>query len=409
MIRPGSPPRSRRSWPGRPAVPARRRAGPARPRSPAGCSSAASAPARSRWVNPNPASRSTRGSTRALVIRSLVTPPRAIDSTGDGMLSNAGRCSAPASAVVKAALVSGFGAVRFTGPDISWWSTRKRAARIQSSRLTQLMYWRARAELGAQAEPEQGQQPGQHPAVAGDHDPGAQGGHPDPRLPGRVGGGFPVPHHAGQEPAARRGRLVHFPAAGVPVPADGGTRQQDRGRLIHGRQELGERPGALHPAGPDLRPCRTRSSGGQRPPRRPGAPPRPCRPGPQAPGRPGGSADPRRSHCRTSGVRRTSVTTWSPPARSDAVRALPMSPEAPVTATFIAAPVFPRPRPARGPRLSLRWRRDWRMPLAGSVLAGDHQPGAYSPSSASKAPSSRRAFTVPRNRAASAPSTSRWS
>ena len=49
------------------------------------------------------------------------------------------------------------------------------------------------------------------------------------------------------------------------------------------------------------------------------------------------------------GVRRTSVTTWSPPARSEAVRALPIRPDAPVTAIFMAAPV-----PSRAARRARR-------------------------------------------------------
>ena len=291
------------------------------------------------------------------------------------MLSNAGRCSAPASAVVKAALRLRLrrGEVHRAGYLLVVHEETGRPDPVVQAHPAHVLG--ARAELRAQAEPERGQQLGQHPAVAGDHDPGTQGGHPDPGLPGRVGGGFPLPHHAGQEPAARRGRLVHFPAAGVPVPADGGTRQQDRGRLIHGRQELGERPGALHPAGPDLLPCRTRSSGGQRPPRRPGAPPRPCRPGPQVPGRPARLSGSQAISLPDAGVRRTSVTTWSPPARSDAVRALPMSPEAPVTATFIAAPVSsPAARP--GPSLESSLAAGQADAPGGSALAGT---GRYLP------------------------------
>ncbi len=71
------------------------------------------------------------------------------------------------------------------------------------------------------------------------------------------------------------------------------------------------------------------------------------------------------------GGRLTSLMTWWPSERRLATSAVPIKPDEPVTATFIRA--------------------------------------GYSPSSVSKAPSSSRFLTVVRNRAASAPSTSRWS
>ena len=111
---------------------------------------------------------------------------------------------------------------------------------------------RARPQTGAQPEPERRQHAGQHPAAPGHHDTGAHRDHADAGLLGLARRGLPLPDHVGQETGTGGGGLIDLPPAGIPVPADGRSRQQNGWRRARRCQRAGQCPGAPDPAGPDL-------------------------------------------------------------------------------------------------------------------------------------------------------------
>ncbi len=173
-------------------------------------------------------------------------------------------------------------------------------------------------------------------------------------------------HYPGEEARALRRGLVDGPIAGVPVVADGRCRRR--------------RPRVGAPAGSSrwracassstresrIWPCMPRSTGDRRRRRRPGARRRPRR----------RAAAGRRCPCSGSQV-------------------------------ISSAELAPAGAPAARPR--------WPSPAQVTRQGAADQPGgpgdrdAHQASSASKSPPSRRYFSAVRKRAASAPSTSRWS
>ena len=276
-------------------------------------------------------------------------------------------------------------------------------------------------ERYAESELEDGHQPAQRAAACGKDEAGAQVRGPDPRGPRRVCRLLPVPDEVGQESRARRRGLVRLTAVGVPVPADGRSAQQRGRRLVQPGQPGGERPGAANPAVPDLRFAR---------------------------GRPAPVSDP--------GPARWTTAATSVKARGSSPPSTESGSQADTASSGAAASSACGPGCGATPRR----RRTAGQPghlVAVAAQAGsergadqarrardrdfrsDHLPGAgrpgrapgtarqqpagcgrarttacqrgalQRPSSDSNAPSSRRFFTVARNRAASAPSISRWS
>ena len=224
-------------------------------------SSAASARAGPGSRNREPAASSRRGSTRALASMSLDTC-RARAAAPAAGTSSPGRCTAAASAEVNSALVTGCGAVRFTGPVISGWSSRKRTIADVVRQRDPAHELGARPQPGAQPEPEQRQQPAQHPAAPGQHDTGAQLDHADAGLAaGRAAASQSLTTPARKpEPAGADSSTSRPPVSPYQPMAEPDSRT-DGGAAPLRRQRAGQCPGAPDPAGPDLSACRPRSSG----------------------------------------------------------------------------------------------------------------------------------------------------
>src|SRR6266540_2700257 len=110
----------------------------------------------------------------------------------------------------------------------------------------------ARPEPAAEPDPEQRQQPGQHPGARRLHETGAHVDGADAGGPRGIGRALPLAAHVGQEPtAAGTGLGEHLvPAIAVEVDPRGGHQHPRAiGQAGHG---LGQQPGALRAAGEDL-------------------------------------------------------------------------------------------------------------------------------------------------------------
>ena len=199
----------------------------------------------------------------------------------------------------------------------------------------------ARAELAADAELEQREHAGPGPARFATTSPVRGCTTRMPALAAGAGGGLPGPHDVGEEAAAGGGGLV-----------DGGrrcrrssrsrTRTPARGASGRGRASRWRWCGCRRRGCRGSRACSRRSSGGRRRRRRRGGRRR------RRPARASRSTVPALgSQVTSSGAaagRRTRRTTSWPSERRWGTRAVPMSPDAPVTATLMALSSRERPK-----------------------------------------------------------------
>ena len=265
---------------------------------------------------------------------------------------------------------AGAGPTTLTGPVTSGWSSRCSRAPTSSTSVIHGQNCRPQPSGPAETEAAQAQQRLHRAAVGGHDDAGPRERHRGAGVDRRCRRGLPGEDDVGEEAGARGVVLGELLVAAVAVEAHGrpgdepdrvvgaGHGGGDGGRAVGARGEdlvlVRGRPAPVADARPRRGARRRRRRRGRR-------------------GSRARLAGSQRTSSGADGARRTSRTTSSPRSRSAATRAVPISPE----------------RPGDGDT--------------------GHGVDRQRPRSASNAPSSSRCFIVDRKRAASAPSTIRWS
>jgi hypothetical protein len=257
-----------------------------------------------------------------------------------------------ARAVVNSEFVTATGAVRLTGPETSLRDSRKPIARISSDSEIQLMACVPDPNLGHRPSRASGSSLASRPPAGVRTRPLRRF---TTRMPACAAG--PV---AASQSRTRRARKA------VPAGADSSTTRppvspyqpmaEAQSSVAGGEPSLANAPASARVPSTRLALISVLYRAVQRrlatpAPARWTQAPRPCRVSDFGPSPASADSGSQRTSSADRGGRRTSLTTWWPPERRSATSALPMSPDEPVTATFIRRVRVTAPARSRRPLL----------------------------------------------------------
>ena len=208
-------------------------------------------------ANRNPAACNFTGCTRALASSaSSAICPNIMRTANAGTARNAGRRSCRPKARVNSALVTGFGAVTLSGPDMPGDSRANRVAATTSRQCDPAHPLSSAAETRAQTEAKRRQHLLQRAMSRPQHDAESEMNDADSRLRRRCCRRFPLPAEIGEKARSRRRRFLQHLIAAVAVDSNRRCHQKSLWRLVQRGQQSGQPVRGVDPADGQFAPVR---------------------------------------------------------------------------------------------------------------------------------------------------------